>query len=385
MALDNNHITRLGELKSLIDGVWTKVKALVANFIDDAPSDGNEYVRKDGQWIKKESGDKLWAHWKNDDGWSYLTNNTSIVPKTGFMLAEGELIDSAMPHLKPGLYNFYLEISFSPDGTETNEIDKIDLSLMYGSNTLRAQSLLVDLSVNEIQNINLGGCFKMTEEGDLNVKLRPFFETVSTKVNVKWSHLFVSKFGDVPEPEPVETVIIDGLEYSTVKIGNQIWMAENCQAVQGDASFYNDDETTYGRNGKNYGKLYNWDEAMALAERVPGWHLPTDGDFSALTTAVGGPDIAGTMLKSKTGWINGSEGTDTYGFSAFPVGYWYVGDSTYEGGYKDEGNCVRFWSSTETSTSIAVVRAFVNDAKMYSGFYNKSNFRYPLRLVKDSE
>lgn len=50
MALDNNHITRLGELKSLIDGVWTKVKALVANFIDDAPSDGNEYVRKNGNW-----------------------------------------------------------------------------------------------------------------------------------------------------------------------------------------------------------------------------------------------------------------------------------------------------------------------------------------------
>ena len=142
------------------------------------------------------------------------------------------------------------------------------------------------------------------------------------------------------------TLEIGGLEYRTVTIGNQTWMAENLQLNVPNSWFYNNDEATYGRNGKNYGRLYLWDAAMGIS--VAGWHLPTAAEWDQLANAIGGSGSAGTKLKSTTDWSSGN-GTDNYGFSVFPAGY------RYSGSFYNLGSNAYFWTASEYSSSNAYV------------------------------
>lgn len=171
------------------------------------------------------------------------------------------------------------------------------------------------------------------------------------------------------------TLEIGGLEYRTVTIGNQTWMAENLQLNVPNSWFYNNDEATYGRNGKNYGRLYLWDAAMGIS--VAGWHLPTAAEWNELANAIGGSESAGTKLKSTTDWSSGN-GTDDYGFSCFPAG------NRYYGSFDSVGSNARFWTATEYASINAYYRGFSNGASIDSGSSNKANYAYSVRLVKDS-
>jgi len=171
------------------------------------------------------------------------------------------------------------------------------------------------------------------------------------------------------------TLEIGGLEYRTVTIGNQTWMAENLQLNVPNSWFYNNDEATYGRNGKNYGRLYLWDAAMGIS--VAGWHLPTAAEWDQLANAIGGSGSAGTKLKSTTDWSS-ANGTDNYGFSVFPAGY------RYPGSFYNLGSNAYFWTASEYSSSLAYFRYFSTGASMGSDGYDKTRFAYSVRLVKDS-
>ena len=81
-----------------------------------------------------------------------------------------------------------------------------------------------------------------------------------------------------------------------------------------------------------YGRLYNYAAAVSTSDKVcpNGWHLPTDAEWTALTTAVNnGLAETAAKLKAKSGWSNsrstngtlGTDGTDDFGFSALPGGY----------------------------------------------------------------
>ena len=165
------------------------------------------------------------------------------------------------------------------------------------------------------------------------------------------------------------TAVIGGRTYRTVTIGGMTWMAENLRAdVEG--SFASDSEYE-----DRYGRLYTWDAALEAAAEAQGWHLPSESEWDALATAVGGANTAGTKLKSTTGWSEGN-GTDDYGFSALPAGYYYSGSFNTVGSY---GN---FWTSTEYDISSAYYRSFSSGASMSSDFYTK-NGGHSVRLVKD--
>lgn len=170
------------------------------------------------------------------------------------------------------------------------------------------------------------------------------------------------------------TLEIGGLEYRTVTIGNQTWMAENLQLNVPNSWFYNNDEATYGRNGKNYGRLYLWDAAMGIS--VAGWHLPTSAEWDTLANAIGGTGSAGTKLKSTTDWSSGN-GTDNYGFSVFPAG------SRSLGSFINLGSYAYFWTASENTSSLAYSRSFNTGASMTSSNSNKTNNAFSVRLVKD--
>lgn len=195
------------------------------------------------------------------------------------------------------------------------------------------------------------------------------------------------------------TTTIGGRVYRTVTIGGATWIAENldykfsgCGIGGGDipttpnAWYYNNDEATYGIDGaRKCGLLYNWYAVKLLNDNrdslIPGWHVPTFAEWDALANAVGGTGVAGTRLKAIDGaadgsWPTGWNGTDDYGFAAFPAGRRYS-DSFYR-----LGSYAYFWAANEYSSTSAFSRYFDTGASMYSYNYDKT-FAYSVRLVKD--
>ncbi|WP_167618280.1 FISUMP domain-containing protein [Maribellus sediminis] len=153
--------------------------------------------------------------------------------------------------------------------------------------------------------------------------------------------------------------------YKTVKIGEQVWMAENLEYLpsvsgQDDMSTSEEKYYVYNYDGtdveaakatdyyKTYGSLLNVTAAINNAPR--GWRLPTNEDWSALrnfiNTDQGTSEKAGQHLKSTTGWIEegAGNGPDTYGFSAIPNGRFQSGGFCCATGYSF------MWSSTEVNT-----------------------------------
>ena len=69
----------------------------------------------------------------------------------------------------------------------------------------------------------------------------------------------------------------NGKSYKTVRIGKQIWMAENLKFATPTGSWCYNDSTI---NCEKYGTLYDWDGANIACPS--GWHLPTVTDFEYL-------------------------------------------------------------------------------------------------------
>ena len=192
--------------------------------------------------------------------------------------------------------------------------------------------------------------------------------------------------------------IIGGREYRTTIIGGKEWLAENLDykfpglavgswSSNPSAGYYGNDEAQYGIDGrKKCGLLYNWYAVKYLedhkSEYIPGWHVPTDAEWTALTNAVG--SNAGTKLKAINNsvdsdtWPTGWGGTDDYGFGVLPAGY------CYDGSYNNVGSNGRFWSVSEDSSSTAWAHLFDTSASAVSDINNKTR-GYSLRLVKDEE
>ena len=196
----------------------------------------------------------------------------------------------------------------------------------------------------------------------------------------------------------------DGQFYKTVTIGPQIWMAENLNYDYNEGtakSFcYNNEPDSCAK----YGRLYTWAAVMDSAgvfgdggkgcgydvtcsAKEPvrgicpeGWHLPSDAEWETLFTAVGGVDLAGTKLKSKSGWYNDGNGTDAFGFSALPVGY-----RGLNGIYYYEGSQAYFWSSSEDGSDYAY-----NMLLDYYGDYvrllnTSKSLGFSVRCLRDSD
>ena len=88
----------------------------------------------------------------------------------------------------------------------------------------------------------------------------------------------------------------DGQTYRTVKIGEQVWMAENLNFKTDSSWCYNDEES----NCQKYGRLYSWNAAKSACPA--DWHLPSKAEFETLLKAVGGMESRIRKMK-KNGWV----------------------------------------------------------------------------------
>ncbi len=206
---------------------------------------------------------------------------------------------------------------------------------------------------------------------------------------------------------------VDGNNYKTVKIGNQVWTVENLKTTK-----YNDGTSipnvtdniqwanlTTGAycnfnnlesNAAIYGRLYNW-YAVNTGKLAPsGWHVATDNDWTVLENFLiaSGYNFDGTKdvdkiaksLCAKTNWtLSNVPGTP----GAVPENNNSTGFTALPGGICSRGvfNYIRlagfWWTSTNVSNETAFMRELdYNDSGLYRGDQYKIS-GLSVRLVKD--
>lgn len=168
--------------------------------------------------------------------------------------------------------------------------------------------------------------------------------------------------------------------FATVKIGNQLWMAENLAVDDGGEGI---SAPTFTINGVDFGTqyVYSYAAAVRVAATVDGWHLPTYSDFQTLAVTIGGSsDLSSSgrsangasvtaKITSTSGWKY-TQGTNETGLNILPIGgtndglygwLWMVANYDY--------NCLRIYKSRLSN---------------YLDCAYRDEYWYPVRLVKDT-
>ena len=205
----------------------------------------------------------------------------------------------------------------------------------------------------------------------------------------------------------------DSNTYQLVAIGTQIWTKSNL-----NVSKYRDgtpipqvtDPTAWAglttgawcyienitANGTTYGKLYNWyavagihDNDLNTPNKIlapTGSHLPSDSEWTTLTTYLGGESIAGAKMKqvgtveAGTGlWKTPNTGaTNESGFTGLPSG-----DRSNNGSFNRDGYYCILWSSSESSPSRVWVRGINYSLTSVSRINTLKAEGFSIRCIKD--
>lgn len=188
-------------------------------------------------------------------------------------------------------------------------------------------------------------------------------------------------------------------KFKEVKIGNQIWMAENLNVSKfrnGDPipeaktdeewkragenkqaawCYYDNDPT----NGNKYGKLYNWyavNDPRGLAPK--GWRIPSDEEWTSLIHFLGGDSLAGKKMKSTIGWNENGNGSNESNFLGLPGG-----TRNDNGTFYNIGSNGYWWSSTELDTTNAWNRFLYDDYGSVYRYDDSKRDGFSVRCLRD--
>jgi uncharacterized protein (TIGR02145 family) len=210
--------------------------------------------------------------------------------------------------------------------------------------------------------------------------------------------------------KPISITDIDGNVYNTVKIGTQVWMAENLKTTKyrnGDLIGTTTPATlkislggyqwAYDGNEGNvetYGRLYTGYAITDSRNVCPtGWHVPSDDEWTMLTSYLinngygyegSGDDIAKSMAAT-SGWKpygnvevgkvgNDQASNNSSGFTALPGGY----RGMYYSKFFDAGIQGIWWTSNGSSSR--TVSCFYSTVFVSAG--NKAD-AFSVRCLKD--
>lgn len=161
----------------------------------------------------------------------------------------------------------------------------------------------------------------------------------------------------------------DNNNYSVVRIGTQVWMAENLRATKyrngdsiGTTTPFNLDITSESTPSyewvylneesylATYGRIYTWYTIKDTRNIAPvGWHIPTFAEWTTLLNYLGDTLNAGGKLKENCSdnWqipnVGASNGS---GFSALPGGF-----RSNNGYFGHTGTDGLWWSSSDSAPS----------------------------------
>ena len=190
--------------------------------------------------------------------------------------------------------------------------------------------------------------------------------------------------------------------YKTVKIGDQVWMAQNLNYDPSDMLVFLGQYAwsgCYGNDDGNchtYGRLYTWEVAMydgdcAYGDECNptgvhqgvcpyGWHLPNAEEWDTLISNMGGENEAGSVLKSKSGWNENGNGDDSYGFAVLPAGI-----RLNTGSFDNLGTDDIFWTSSEAGSTSASSKDFYYENSIVGGLVTDKNIALSVRCVKNAD
>ena len=201
----------------------------------------------------------------------------------------------------------------------------------------------------------------------------------------------------------------DSQVYEGVLIGEQTWMAENLRFkytwsnklydVYPGGTYCGEKNTSTTRNTCYYefsavvDSLRRYNNTSCASNKPScgskgrvrgicpeGWHVPGRDDWIVLFESVGGQNVAGLNLRSGSGWQEGRNGADAYGFSAYPSGYYMS-----VGAYTNVSEEAFFWNLADMDGGLPGIiqisynedAVFMIQTETYGGFR-------PLRCVKDN-
>ena len=194
-------------------------------------------------------------------------------------------------------------------------------------------------------------------------------DAISSNSNLSSSGIGPVSFGEMTDER-------DGHIYKTVKIGEQIWMAENLNYAYPKQDSSSDSVSWCYNNEPDscakYGRLYLWSAAMDSAtyfkEKIeiclmscsqncdmcgfgnnwqhglkiedyydfhlpgvcpPKWHIPSVEEWDALFNYA---NKLSSNLKSTNGWLDDGNGSDVFGFKVLPAGQLYNHNEWYNVG-----------------------------------------------------
>jgi uncharacterized protein (TIGR02145 family) len=199
----------------------------------------------------------------------------------------------------------------------------------------------------------------------------------------------------------LQVIAIPIFSQKTVTIGKQIWSTTNLNV----GTFRNNDRipqattqeewTEAGENKQpawcyyefdpenaKYGRLYNWYAVNDPRKITPiGWHVPTDAEWKELINFLGGEEVAGRYLKSKSEWTcteRGIKKVKSSGFNGLPGG---LCDDL--GVFNDIGEIGYWWSATEYNDEDAWGQfLYCDDSVSDTDFYFKE-YGFSVRCIKD--
>jgi uncharacterized protein (TIGR02145 family) len=180
-----------------------------------------------------------------------------------------------------------------------------------------------------------------------------------------------------------QTWMLKNLEVSRYRNGDIIpkvtdpveWAA----LTTGAYCYYNNDSATYAAI---YGRLYNYYAVVDSRGLAPeGWHIPSDAEWTALETCLGGASVAGGAMKETgtTHWSSPNTGaTNSSGFTALPGG-----NRNVNGLFLSLGDVSYWWSTTVFNTTDASFKyiTFNNNSLQNTNSFKVNGFS--IRCIRD--
>ena len=294
------------------------------------------------------------------------------------------------------------------DGSVTNEIQSISktgstvtLSRNGGSfqDSVNTQDLADVLSISNVANAQIKGIIDPTEEQDAATKA--YVDALKSMIAG-----YENRLSELEFETGLKAKDRDGNMYSTVKIGNQVWMAENLKTTKlrdgtdiplvefnsqweqmstpAYCYYQNAGPGSINNYGEIYGALYNWYTVETGLLCPSGWHVPSQSEWTTLIDYLGGEDVAGGKMKETgtTHWNNPNKGaTNESGFTALPGGG-RVGDGRY--GIYVLGVHADWWSSTLYDNGhMAFVWEVSHIFSSAGSWYDFLNMGFSVRCLKD--
>ena len=190
-------------------------------------------------------------------------------------------------------------------------------------------------------------------------------------------------------------IIHQGKAYATVQVGNQCWLAENLQATADSEGApiprlvapeaWSEQLLSPAHceiEVPGHSKpviLYNrWAAAKACPQ---GWHLPTLEEWDALAAHLGGWQVAGYSMKSRTGWPSINNRTNRSRFNAKPHGL-----RDMEGEFNFQGEGAYWWTDSDNDLLVDCSFVWIEDGTMdlyRHAFFNTMGFS--VRCVQNEQ